>query len=97
MIDYDVIVTGKHGFLVDEITDEEIKNTKKCGTSIRYIDDKKVLPACASNKFEEITDDTDFELWHFVLENDDINKNYGIYINDGILSESCSEAAFTIL
>jgi hypothetical protein len=97
MKDHDVIVTGKHGFLVDEITDEEIKNTKKCGTSIRYIDDKKVLPACACNKFEKITDDKDFELWHFVLENDDIHKNYGVYINDGILSESCSEAAFTIL
>ena len=94
MKDRDVIVTGKHGFLVDEVTTEEIENTKKCGTTIRYIDDKKVLPACASDKFEKITDDKDFELWHFVLENDDEFKNYGVYINDGILSESCSEAAF---
>ena len=94
MKDHNVIVTGKHGILVDEVTSEEIQNTKICGTSIRYIDDKKVLPACASDKFEKITDDIDFELWHFVLENEDIYKNYGIYINDGILSESCSEAAF---
>ena len=97
MKDHDVIVTGKHGFLVDEVTTEEIQITKKCGTTIRYIDDKKVLPACASDKFEKITDDKDFELWHFVLENDDESKNYGIYINDGVLSESCSEAAFNFL
>jgi hypothetical protein len=54
------------------------------------------LPTCASDKFEKITDDIDFELWHFVLENEDIDKNYGVYINNGILSESCSEAAFNI-
>lgn len=94
MKDHNVIVTGKHGILFDELTDEEIKNTKKCGTTIRHIDDKKVLPACASDKFEKITENKDFELWHFVLENDDKSKNYGIYINDGILSESCSEKAF---
>jgi hypothetical protein len=94
MKDHNVIVTGKHGLLVDEITTEEIKNIKKCGTSVRCIDDKKVLPACASDKFEKITDIFEFELWHFVLENDDESKNYGIYITDGILSESCSEKAF---
>jgi phosphoribosyl-AMP cyclohydrolase len=94
MKDHNVIITGKHGLLVDELTTEEIKNIKKCGTTIRYIDDKQVLPACASDKFEKITDNFEFELWHFVLENDDESKNYGIYITDGILSESCSEKAF---
>jgi len=94
MKDHNVIVTGKHGLLVDELTEEEIKNIKKCGTFVRCIDDKQVLPACASDKFEKITDIFEFELWHFVLENDDESRNYGVYITDGILSESCSEAAF---
>ena len=94
MKDHNVIVTGKHGILVDEITTEEIKNIKKCGIILRNIDYKQVLPACASDKFEKITDIFEFELWHFVLENDDESKNYGVYITDGILSESCSEKAF---
>ena len=94
MIGHDVIVTGKHGIFVDEVTEEELIRTKKCGTTIRHIDDKKVLPACASDKFEKINDIFEFELWHFVLENDDVEKNYGIYITDAILSESCSEKAF---
>ena len=94
MKDHNVIVTGKHGLLVDKLTEEEIKNIKKCGIILRNIDDKQVLPACASDKFEKITDHFEFELWHFVLENGDFTKNYGIYITDGILSESCSEKAF---
>lgn len=94
MIDHDVVVTGKHGILVDELSEIEIKNIKKCRIIPRNIDDKQVLPACASDKFEKITDIFEFELWHFVLENDDESKNYGIYITDGILSESCSEKAF---
>jgi hypothetical protein len=94
MKEHDIIVTGKHGLLVDELTQSEIKNIKKCGIILRNIDDKQVLPACASDKFEKITNIFDFELWHFVLENDDESRNYGIYITDGILSESCSEKAF---
>jgi photosystem II stability/assembly factor-like uncharacterized protein len=92
MKDHDIIVTGKHGILVDELTEEENINIKKCRTKIRYIEDKKVLPACASDKFERIISNREYELWHFALENVNVYKNYGIHINDGILSESCSEA-----
>jgi hypothetical protein len=94
MKNHNVIVTGKHGILVDDVTAEELNKAKVCGVSIRSIKDKKVVPACASNQFEIITEDKLFELWHFVLENNNIHKNYGIYITDGILSESCSEEAF---
>lgn len=95
MKDNDVILTGKHGILVDEITEEELQNMKRCRTTLRYIDDKKVLPSCASNKFEKITTDNNFELWNFVLENNNSKINYGVYINNGILSESCSEAVMS--
>jgi hypothetical protein len=95
MKNHNIIVTGKHGILVDEVTPEELNKAKICGVNIRSIKDKKVVPACASNKFKRITEDKLFELWHFVLENNNIHKNYGIYITDGILSESCSEEAFS--
>jgi hypothetical protein len=95
MKDHDVIVTGRHGILVDELTEEEKNNVKECGTELRYIEDKIVLPACASDKFERIVSDKEYELWHFALENDDVNAVFGVYINDGILSESCSEAVIT--
>jgi len=33
---------------------------KKCGTIMRQIEDKQVIPACASDKFEKITDIFEF-------------------------------------
>jgi len=90
MKDHDVIVTGGHSILVDELTEQEQLNNKFNFYNI--IEDKKLLLACNSDKFEKIEDDLEYELWHFALENDDIHKHYGVYITDGILSESCSEA-----
>jgi hypothetical protein len=52
---------GNMVFLLMKLQKKNLK-TKKCGTTIRHIDDKKVLPACASNKFEKITYIFEFEL-----------------------------------
>jgi hypothetical protein len=87
-----IIVTAGHSLLVDELTEQEELIHSKYGFS-QTIDNKKLLLALASDKFEKIDDDEEYELYHFVLENDDIYGHYGVYINDGILSESTSEAA----
>jgi hypothetical protein len=81
--------------LVDKVSDEEMNEAKRCKTKIRKIEDKYVLPACVCDNFDKITRDLEYELWHFALENNDINEIFGVYINDGILSESCSEAIIT--
>jgi hypothetical protein len=91
---HDIILTAKHGILVDELSKNEIENIKRLRTKVKYIEDKKVSLAYSNDDFEKLNDDKEYELFHFVLENDNINKNYGVYITDGILSESCSEAAF---
>lgn len=72
------------------MTEQEQLNNDKYGFK-QNIEDKKLVLACSSDKFEKIEDDLEYELWHFALENDDVNKHYGVYINNGILSESCSE------
>jgi photosystem II stability/assembly factor-like uncharacterized protein len=87
-----VILTAGHSILVDELTEEEKSNNAKYRFS-QTIEDKKLLLACSSNRFEKIDDDLEYELCHFALENDNVTEHYGVYINDGILSESCSEAA----
>ena len=79
-----------HSILVDELTEQEQLNNDKYNFN-NTIEDKKLLLACSSDKFEKIEDDLEYELLHFTLENDDVSANYGVYINDGILSESCSE------
>ena len=88
---YDVIVTGGHSLLVNKLSKQEKLNNNKYDFD-ETIEDKKLLLACSSDKFEKIEDDLEYELWHFALESDDIHKHYGVYINDGILSESCSQA-----
>jgi hypothetical protein len=87
-----VILTAGHSLLVDELTEQEELIHSKYGFN-QTIDDKKLLLAFASDKFEKIDDEEECELYHFSLENDDVHGHYGVYINDGILSESCSEAA----
>jgi hypothetical protein len=92
MKDNGVIVTAGHSILVDELTEQEEVNNLKYYFN-QTIEDKKLLLACASDKFEKIDDDLEYELYHFSLESDEPKAHFGVYINDGILSESCSEEA----
>lgn len=90
----DLVVTGGHSILVDELTEKEIEHNLKYGTRTDIFD-KKILLACSSNKFELLENDSlNHMLYHLVLENDDVHGQYGIYVNDGILSETCSENYF---
>ena len=87
-----VIVTGGHSVLEDELLEEQKNNKFHFHETI---EDKHLVLACLSDKFEKISDNKEYELYHFVLEHDnDIYKHYGIYINNGILSESCPEHIF---
>jgi hypothetical protein len=87
-----VIVTGGHSILVDELTEQEkINNLKHYGFN-ETIEDKKLLLACSSDKFEKIDDCCkEYHLYHFSLESDNPKEHFGVYITDGILSESCPE------
>ena len=97
MIDSDLVVTGGHSILVDELTQEENANNLKFGFSSNILD-KKLLLACFSDKFKLLDDNKSIhKLYHLVLENEDVNGQYGIYVNDGILTESCDESHFQSL
>jgi len=87
-----VILTAGHSILVDELTEQEKLNNKKYRFS-QTIEDKKLLLACSSDKFEKIDDDQEYHLYHFSLESDEPKAHFGVYINDGLLSDSCSEEA----
>jgi hypothetical protein len=94
MKENDLIVTGYHSILVDKLTNiEKQKNLEFNFKSSIY--DKKLLFACNSDYFEVVEDDKEYQLYHLVLEHDDdILKQYGIYVNEGILSETCCEKTF---
>jgi hypothetical protein len=89
MID-DLLVTGWHSILVDDMTTDE-ENRQYFH---KYeIDGKKLLLSSISDKFNKINEIKEFTYYNIVLDDNDDNKQYGIWAN-GILTESMSERVF---
>jgi len=90
----DLIVTGWHSVLVDELADDMLAKYKKCCFRHEMIDDKCLLVAGLSDKFTKIEDEQVFTYYHFVLENDgDMLNKYGVWAN-GILTETLCEECY---
>jgi hypothetical protein len=95
----DLIMTGGHSILVDELKRDDFKEER-----VRYyeiqknnpwtIDGKHLLLAGVSKFFKEINDNEIYTYYNFTLESDDDNdKRYGIWAN-GILAEIPSKTQF---
>ena len=64
---------------------EKLNEYYKCDMKIE--DKYKLIAYYDTDNFEEYNEVGIFNIYHIVLENDDVYKNYGIYAN-GILVES---------
>lgn len=92
----DLIITGCHSILVDEITDIERERTIAYLGRIFVTDRKYRLIACLDNKAEPYPEEGIHTIWHLALENDSYYMNYGIYAN-GLLVETTSLRMMTEL
>ena len=45
--------------------------------------------ACVDERAEPWNSEGTYTIWHFALENVDVNMNYGVYVNGGLLVETC--------
>jgi len=89
----DLIVTGGHGIMVDELTEYQ-SNTQELLIFSQTIDNKKLLLPFLSADFQEIQNTNVYTHYNFVLENyGDKNKRYGVYAN-GLLMETPSENCY---
>jgi hypothetical protein len=89
----DLILSGGHSLLVDELPEEEDKKQKMIGFDY-CIDDKKLMLAGLSYLFEPFLEEKNYLVYHFILENNgDKSKRYGVYAN-GILVETGNENNF---
>ena len=90
----DLYITGSHAVLYDNISNENYENMEKLNEYYKCdmkIEDKyKLIAYYDTDNFEEYNEVGIFNIYHIVLENDDVYKNYGIYAN-GILVESTDE------
>jgi hypothetical protein len=89
----DLIVTGGHGILVDNLLQEEYNKQEKLGLNTK-IDNKYLVTSGFSNRFLKIKDSNVYEYYSLVLENEgDDNQRFGIWAN-GILAETPSKNQF---
>ena len=86
----DLIITGCHSILVDNITDEQRANLMRVMKDIYVTDSKYRLIASLDERAEPYACEGIFNIYHFALENDSYYKNYGVFAN-GLLVESCSK------
>ena len=91
----DLIITGGHAIMVDKFTEKEYNETLNIW-KIDQVDDKFLLMAGISDKFEQIKERNMHEYYHFSLENDgDIEKRYGVYANGVLVETPCEKDILT--
>jgi len=86
----DLYITGCHSILVDTLSDSQKEKTIKQLGETFITDGKYRLMACIDQRANPWNSEGRFTIWHLALENSDIKKNYGIYVNGGLLVETTS-------
>lgn len=86
----DLILTGCHSILTDELTDEQRAKTVELMEHIYVTDGKYRLLTCLDDRAVPLVDEREFAIYHIALENEDYYGNYGVYAN-GLLVETCSQ------
>lgn len=85
----DLYITGCHSILVPKISDTERRKTEEILKNIFITGNKYRLMACIDERAEPWASEGTYTIWHLALENKDVKKNYGIYVNGGLLVETC--------
>jgi hypothetical protein len=83
----DLIITGTHSILVDNLNDGEREKTIEVLGKIYATDGKYRLPVYVDERAKPYEKEGIFCIYNFALENQDYYMNYGIYAN-GLLVET---------
>jgi hypothetical protein len=86
----DLIITGCHSVLVDDITEEQRNKIMDKFGRIMVTEGKYRLTAAMDERAFPHNCAGEFNIYHFALEHDVYVANYGVYAN-GLLVESCSK------
>jgi hypothetical protein len=86
----DLYITGCHSILEVKISEKQKAETIKRIGKLYVTDNKYRLMACVDERSEPWNSKGTYTIYHFALENEYDNKNYGVYANGGLLVETCS-------
>lgn len=90
----DLIITGGHAILVDDLGDYKEINDMYFGGKTQMIDDKYLLLSSVSKDFIKMENINIYTYYHLTLENNgDDNERFGVWAN-GILTETPSKKYF---
>ena len=89
----DLILTGGHPILVDELSEQEVADTLNLWSECKKTDNKYRLLTQINSNATLYQIDEPKSMWDFVLENENIQQNFGIYAN-GLLTETMEEDYF---
>jgi hypothetical protein len=86
----DLYITGGHSVLEFPMTEKQTQDTIKKLGDLYVTEGKYRLMACIDERADPWTSEGRYTIWVFALEHTDDKKNYGVYVNGGLLVESCS-------
>jgi hypothetical protein len=86
----DLVITGCHAVLVNELTNEQRKELLDIQGKIYATEDYYRLIACVDKRAVPYEKEGLFNIWHLALENDNYYFNYGIFAN-GLKVETASK------
>lgn len=91
----DLIITGGHSILVDDLKNYKEENDISFGGITPKIDDKYLLLSSVSSEFIKLKDANIYTYYHLILENNgNDDERFGIWAN-GMLTETPSKNQFS--
>jgi hypothetical protein len=92
----DLIVVGGHALLVDKLNEEEYLRTCSIWGSPLIIDEKYLLLAGITDKFEIMEGNDVYTYYHFCVENDGNDETrYGIWASGALVETPCKKDIIT--
>jgi len=85
----DLYITGDHSILVSSISDTQREKIVKQSGRVFVTDRKYRLNASVDERAEPWAKEGCYTIWHLALEHENPKMNYGIYVNGGLIVESC--------
>jgi hypothetical protein len=82
-------ITGCHSILEYPITEKQTEAIMAHQGKLFVTDTKYRLMACIDERAEPWNSAGEYTIWHFALEHEDDGMNYGVFVNGGLLVESC--------
>lgn len=89
-LENDLYITGSHSILEFPITEKQKEDTIRHLGKLFVTDKKYRLMACVDDRAEPWGSEGTYTIYHFALEHPDEKMNYGVFVNGGLLVETCS-------